>query len=48
MSSGNYVTMGDKLGTTYPQRGDAMWDLVEDFYNGAYATAISKSAGSAV
>ena len=45
MSSGSFVKMGDKWGTTYPETGDAMFDLIEDFYAGAYHTA--KSAGAA-
>ena len=37
--------MGNKWGTTYPETGDAMFDLIEDFYKGAYGLA--KSAGAA-
>ena len=45
MSSGSFVKMGNKWGTTYPETGDAMFDLIEDFYKGAYGLA--KSAGAA-
>ena len=45
MSSGSFVKMGDKWGTTYPETGDAMFDLIEDFYQASYSYA--KSAGAA-
>lgn len=45
MSTGNFVRMGTKLGTTYPERGDAMYDLIDDFYTSVYSVA--KSAGAA-
>ena len=45
MSTGKFVQMGTKMGTTYPEKGDAMWDLVDDFYKGMYS--IAKSAGAA-
>lgn len=45
MSTGKFVKMGTKLGTTYPETGDAMYDLIDDFYKGAYN--IAKSAGAA-
>ena len=45
MSTGKFVQMGTKFGTTYPEKGDAMYDLVEDFYQGMYS--IAKSAGAA-
>lgn len=37
--------MGTKLGTTFPETGDAMYDLIDEFYKGAYN--IAKSAGAA-
>ena len=43
---GQYYKQGDKLCTTYPEKGEAMWSLVEDYYNSQYG--FSKSAGSAV
>lgn len=45
MSSGQYIRLGTKIGTTYPESGEAMWDLMEDFYSTSYAFA--KSAGAA-
>lgn len=45
MSTGKFVQMGTKFGTTYPERGDAMYDLIDDFYTGMYS--IAKSAGAA-
>lgn len=45
MSSGSFVKMGNKWGTTYPETGDAMFDLIEDFYQSSYSYA--KSAGAA-
>ena len=45
MSSGKFVKMGTKMGTTYPEKGDAMWDMIEDFYQASYGFA--KSAGAA-
>ena len=45
MSSGKFVKMGTKMGTTYPEKGDATWDLIEDFYQASYGFA--KSAGAA-
>lgn len=45
MSTGKFVKMGTKIGTTYPETGDAMYDLIDDFYKGAYN--IAKSAGAA-
>lgn len=46
MTTGKFVKMGSKMGTTYAETGDAMYDLIDDFYKGAYSLA--KSAGSAV
>lgn len=45
MSSGKFVKMGTKMGTTYAEKGDATWDLIEDFYQASYG--IAKSAGAA-
>ena len=45
MSTGKFVQMGTKFGTTYPERGEAMYDLIDDFYTGMYSVA--KSAGAA-
>lgn len=43
--TGQYVRLGTKIGTTYPEVGDAMYDLVDDFYSGLYSFA--RSAGAA-
>lgn len=43
--TGKFVKMGTKMGTTYPEKGDATWDLIEDFYQASYGFA--KSAGAA-
>lgn len=43
---GQFITRGNKLETTYPETGEAMWDLIEDFYATQYNFA--KSAGAAV
>lgn len=43
--TGEFVKLGTKLGTTYPETGDAMYDLIDDFYSGMYAFA--RSAGAA-
>lgn len=45
MSTGKFIQMGTKFGTTYPERGEAMFDLIDDFYTGMYS--IAKSAGAA-
>ena len=44
--SGKFIMQGDKMGTTYPETGEAMFDLIEDFYASQYQFA--KSAGAAV
>ena len=46
---GQYIRMGSKWGTTYEQTGDAMYDMVEDFYNGLYQafSPAAKSMGAA-
>lgn len=43
--TGQFVMVGDKLGTTYPNRGDSIYDLIDDFYSGLYSFA--RSAGAA-
>lgn len=43
--SGKFVMQGSKLGTTYPETGEATWDLIEDFYADQFK--IAKSAGAA-
>ena len=45
MTTGKFIKMGSKMGTTYAETGNAMYDLIDDFYKGAYSLA--KSAGSA-
>lgn len=45
MSTGSFVKTGTKLGTTFPEKGDAMYDLIDEFYRGMYSMA--KSAGAA-
>ena len=49
MSSGQFVKMGTKWGTTYPEKGNNMADLIDDFYNGQYAMfgSVQKSLGDA-
>ena len=48
-AKGNFIYQDDQLrGSSYPQKGSCMWDLMEDFYAAQYNTAIAKSAGSAV
>ena len=41
-----FISQNGKLGTTYPETGEAMFDLIEDFYARQYNFA--KSAGAAV
>lgn len=43
--NGQFVKLGDKLGTTYPEVGEAMFGLIDDFYSGLYSFA--RSAGAA-
>lgn len=43
--NGQFVKLGNKLGTTYSESGDAMFDLIDDFYTGLYSFA--RSAGAA-
>lgn len=43
--TGQFVKIGTKIGTTYPERGDSIYDLVDDFYSGLYSFA--RSAGAA-
>lgn len=43
--TGEFIRMGTKLGTTYPETGEAMFDLIDDFYSGLYSFA--RSAGAA-
>lgn len=43
--TGQYVRLGTKLGTTYPEDGESMYDLIDDFYSNLYSFA--KSAGAA-
>lgn len=43
--TGQFVLVGDKLGTTYPAKGDSIYDLIDDFYSGLYSFA--RSAGAA-
>lgn len=41
---GSFVKYGNKWGTTYAEKGDEMWNLVDDFYAQKYAQ-FSKSTG---
>ena len=45
METGKFVKMGTKLGTCYDETGDALYDLIDDYYNGAYN--FMKSEGAA-
>lgn len=42
---GEYIKVGQKLGTTFNERADEMFDLIDTFYSGRYEFA--KSAGTA-
>ena len=44
--TGQFINQNGKLGTTYPETGEAMFDLIEDFYGAQYNFA--KSAGAAI
>ena len=45
--SGSIVKMGDMWGTTYPETGEAMWDLIEDYYTSQmHSAGFMKSAGA--
>lgn len=44
MSSGRFIKTGTKLGTTYPENGKGMNDLIQDFYGSTFA--MYKSAGA--
>ena len=41
-----FIVQNGKMSTLYPETGDAMFDLIEDFYAGQYNFA--KSAGAAI
>ena len=46
--SGEIVKMGDMWGSTYPETGEAMFDLIEDYYTAQFNSAgFMKSAGAA-
>ena len=45
MSKGEIINQNGKLGSTYPERPDALYDLIDDFY--LYQYGLSKSAGAA-
>lgn len=49
MTSGQYIKLGSKWGTTYEQSGDAMYNMIDDFYNGLYQafSPAAKSMGAA-
>lgn len=49
MTSGQYIKLGSKWGTTYEQTGDAMYNMIDDFYNGLYQafSPAAKSMGAA-
>lgn len=45
MASGNFIQLGSKIGTTYPETGGGLMSLLDDFYERSYS--IHKSAGAA-
>ncbi len=45
MANGSFIKMGNKLGSTFPETGDGLYDLIDAFYQGAYS--FGKSAGAA-
>lgn len=49
MSSGSFVKLGTKWGTTYPEKASSMAGLIDDYYNGQYAMygGVQKSLGDA-
>lgn len=49
MATGQYIKLGSQWGTTYEQKGDAMYNMIDDFYNGLYQafSPASKSMGAA-
>lgn len=45
LTGGRFVRMGNKYGTTYAERGDAMYDLIDDYVG--LQIGLAKSAGAA-
>lgn len=45
LTGGHFVRMGNKFGTTYPEQGDALYNLIDDYYG--LQIGLAKSAGAA-